>query len=151
MEDLIRLDKSNMYDYFRQTKEFIFIDEIEIIPVKSAIGTKYISGEEWYFKHHFPDNPIMPGVFQMEAMMQTAGLIINTMPEKKDLSVLFHSAKNISVTAMIIPSTTIIAQVDLISYKRGIAKFNGKVFDNTKITSTMEFTLIVPDEIIKIN
>ena len=150
MDKYVKVDKNNMFDYFRQTKEFIFLDEILIIPGKSATAKKYISKEEWYFKYHFPNNPIMPGVFQMEAMMQTGGLIINTLEGKRDLKILFDSAKNVKIISMIKPEMILTTDVKIISYKRGIIKLQGEVKVEDKLMSNMEFTLVAPDELIRI-
>ena len=150
MDEIIKLNRTNMYEYFRQTKEFVFLDEVEVIPGKSALGRKYVSSEEWYFAYHFPGNPIMPGVFQMEAMMQTGGLIVNTLPAKKELSILFDSAKNIKIFSMIRPEDEMLAKVELLSYRRGIIRLTGQVETAGWITAQMEFTLIAPSEVIRI-
>lgn len=85
---MVHLDYRNMQEYFRQTKEFIFLDKVDIEPGESAKGTKLMSSQDWYFQYHFPGNPVMPGVFQMEALMQTGGLIINTLEGKKEIPVI---------------------------------------------------------------
>ncbi len=147
MENYRIINHTNMQKYFRQSKEFIFLDEIEVIAGKSAIGRKYLSEKEWYFPWHFPSNPVLPGVFQMEAMMQTGGVIVNTLSEKQDKAILFESAKNVKIASMLKPNQSFTTYVELLSYKRGIIRLSGKVESQGKITAQMEFTLIVPSEL----
>ena len=53
---MVHLDYRNMQEYFRQTKEFIFLDKVDIEPGESAKGTKLMSSQDWYFQYHFPNN-----------------------------------------------------------------------------------------------
>jgi 3-hydroxyacyl-[acyl-carrier-protein] dehydratase len=147
MSNKIYLDSNeDMYDYFRQTSEFIFLDRIEIEPGVSAVGEKQVK-EDWYFKYHFPGNPIMPGVFQMEAIMQTGGLIINTLPEKKELIQYFGGCKSVKVNESVHPGDILKTYAELKTYKRGIAWFEGKAMLGDKVSCKLTFYLIIPDEL----
>lgn len=148
MSNKIILDcNGDMYDYFRQTKEFIFIDRIEVEPGVRATGIKNVKEEDWYFQYHFPGNPIMPGVFQMEALMQTGGLIINTLPGKKDLKLYFGECKSVRINDSVRPGDTLKAVVELKTYRRGVAWFDAKAMVGEKVSCKMTFSLIAPDEV----
>lgn len=147
MEDKLILDYKNMQEYFRQTKEFIFLDKVEIIPGKSAEGVKLASSQDWYFQYHFPGNPMMPGVFQMEALMQTGGLIINAMEGKKELSLLFGECKSVKIRKSARPGDILKTNVILESYKRGIAWFRAEAYIEGKVSCTMQFSLVAPSEV----
>lgn len=150
MNDKIILTSNNMPPYFRQTKEYIFLDSIEVEPGIKATGTKFVTENEWYFQYHFPNNPVMPGVFQMEIMMQAGGLIINTLTGKKELALMFSECKNARIYQSVRPNTLCEVEVELSSYKRGIAWFHGCITANGKIACKMQFSLIAPDEILSI-
>ena len=146
MEEKVLLIRENMQEYFRQSPEYIFLDYAEISPGKSASAVKMVSEQDWYFKYHFPENPVMPGVFQMEAIMQTGGLIINAMEGKKSLPLLFRSCKSVRIHKEARPGSILKTKTILNSYRRGVAWFQGEAFVGDEVSCTMEFSLIAPDE-----
>ena len=141
------LTYENIPGYFRQSVDYVFLDRVEIIPGVSAEGIKMISGQDWYFKMHFPGNPVMPGVFQMEALMQTGGLIINTMEGKKDLTLMFRECSSARIIKSARPGDILKTTARLLSYKRGIARFKAEATVNDELSCEMEFTHIAPSEI----
>lgn len=147
MEEKVILTSENMKEYFRQSSEYIFLDHVEIIPGKSASAVKMVSAQDWYFQYHFPGNPVMPGVFQMEAIMQTGGLIINALKGKKNLSLLFRSCKSVRIHKAVRPGDVLKTRVILNSYRRGVAWFQGEALVGDALSCTIEFSLIAPDEI----
>ncbi|MCI9478335.1 MAG: 3-hydroxyacyl-[acyl-carrier-protein] dehydratase FabZ [Lachnospiraceae bacterium] len=147
MEETMILDYKNIKSYFRQTVEFIFLDRVEIVPGVSAEGMKLVSAQDWYFKYHFPENPIMPGVFQMEAVMQTGGLIINAMEGKKEFPLLFHSSKSARIYKGVRPGDILKTEVVLETYRRGIARFHGKASVGGELSCELDFSLISSNEL----
>ena len=150
MADHVILNDTNKTEYFRQTEEYIFLDEIDVIPGQSASGVKRIFPNEWYFSMHFPGNPVMPGVFQMEAIMQTGGVIINTQSGEKELELMFLDANTVKIKQSARPGDILKTFVELISYKRGIATFEGKAYTNGVLSCEMNFRLIAPSEMVVI-
>lgn len=148
MKSIVLL-REDMPKYFRQTMEYVFLDKVSIVPGEKAEGEKHITEDEWYFQYHFPGNPIMPGVFQMEAIMQTGGLIINTLPEKEQIKLYFSESKSTKIYGSVVPGDILKTYVEMKSFRRGIAWFDGKVEVNDKITCKMQFSLIAPDELVK--
>ena len=83
---------------------FLFIDEIREIGDDYIVGVKYVKEEEEYFKGHFPSEPIMPGVLQLETMAQTGGvLILNTVENPQDYLTFFMKIDNAKFKRKVIP------------------------------------------------
>lgn len=146
MEEKLILNYENMQAYFRQTTDFIFLDKVEIMPGKSAEGIKLASAQDWYFRMHFPGNPVMPGVFQMEALMQTGGLIINAMEGKKELPLMFGECKSVRIRKSVRPGDILKTHVALQSYRRGVAWFQAEAETEGEVSCTMQFSLVAPSE-----
>ena len=80
----LQLDKNEIYEYQQNREPYLMIDfATEIVPGKSAKGYKYLSKDEWFFKVHWPNDPNMPGMLQIEALVQMSALSILTLPDNK--------------------------------------------------------------------
>ena len=114
---------------------FIFIDEIRELGKDYIIGIKYVRNGEDYFKGHFPNEPIMPGVLQLETMAQAGGvLILSTVENPKDYLTFFLKIDNAKFKKKVIPGDTIVFRLNLISpIRRGLCHMHGKGFVNGKI------------------
>jgi len=114
---------------------FLFIDEIRDIGEDFIIGVKFVNKEEEYFKGHFPSEPVMPGVLQLETMAQAGGvLILNTVENPKDYLTFFMKIDNAKFKQKVLPGDTIIFRLNLISpIRRGLCHMHGTGFVNEKI------------------
>ena len=80
----ISLDKAGIYEYQQNREPYLLIDfATEVIPGKSAKGYKVLKVDEWFFKVHWPNDPNMPGMLQIEALVQMCSLSILTLPGNK--------------------------------------------------------------------
>ena len=143
---MVTLVGDDLKQYFRQTLDFIFIDSVNVEPGESAEGYSLLKSDAWYFDMHFPGNPVLPGVFQMEMIQQTGGLIINTLNDKQKLKLYMYSADDIKFHKAARPGDRLHTLVILQSYRRGIGKFAGSLFINDELSCKMNFVLIAPDE-----
>jgi len=114
---------------------FLFIDEIREIGEDFIIGVKFVSSDEEYFKGHFPDEPVMPGVLQLETMAQTGGvLILSTVPNPEDYLTFFMKIEDARFKQKVVPGDIIIFRLNLISpIRRGLCHMRGVGFVNGKI------------------
>lgn len=144
----IELDYRNILEYTKDVQEYLFVDKVTVEGNK-AVGRKVVSSQDWYFCIHFPGNPIMPGIFIMESIMQTGTFIVTTMPGKKEISLLFDSNESTKFYKGVRPGDTLKTSVEMLSYKRGIVKFVGEGYIEEELVCKMKFTLVVPEELIK--
>ena len=114
---------------------FLFIDEIREIGEDFIIGVKFVRADEEYFKGHFPAEPVMPGVLQLETMAQTGGvLILSTVPNPEDYLTFFMKIEDARFKQKVVPGDTIIFRLNLISpIRRGLCHMRGVGFVNGKI------------------
>ena len=114
---------------------FLFIDEIREIGDDFIVGVKFVKSNEDYFKGHFPKEPVMPGVLQLETMAQTGGvLILSTVTNPEDYLTFFMKIDNAKFKQKVIPGDIIIFRCNLISpIRRGLCHMHGAGFVNGKI------------------
>tara|TARA_B100001758_G_scaffold247927_1_gene268651 strand:- start:24712 stop:26103 length:1392 start_codon:yes stop_codon:yes gene_type:complete len=128
-------NKDEIKNILPHREPFLFIDEIREIGEDYIIGVKFVKEEEEYFKGHFPSEPVMPGVLQLETMAQVGGvLILNTVENPKDYLTFFMKIDNAKFKKKVVPGDTIIFKLNLISpIRRGLCHMHGKGFVNGAI------------------
>lgn len=101
---------------------FLLVDKIIEISESHVVGIKNVTMNESFFSGHFPNEPVMPGVLQIEAMAQTGGiLILSTVEDPENYSTYFLKIDNVKFKQKVIPGDTLILKCSLISpVRRGI-------------------------------
>tara|TARA_Y100000590_G_scaffold439114_1_gene562717 strand:+ start:2166 stop:2627 length:462 start_codon:yes stop_codon:yes gene_type:complete len=141
----MQLNKKEILEYQQNRHPYLMIDFAEeVIPGKSAKGYKDLNDDEWFFKVHWPTDPNMPGMLQIESLVQMCALSLLTMPGNKGKLVYLISADKLKFQKKIVPKDRLIIQTKINSYNRGIAKCQGKGEVNNKIACSAEFTIILP-------
>ena len=124
---------------------FLFIDECEILEKgKKGIASRIFKDNEYFFQGHFPGNPIVPGVIIVEALAQTAGIIVSeSLTEYDKKSVLFMSVNKAKFRKPVIPNDKIIFEVNFINNVKNVYKFFGIAsIENIKV-SEAEFSAMI--------
>lgn len=121
---------------------FLMVDKIIQLTDKFIVGVKNITTNEPYFTGHFPQEPVMPGVLQVEAMAQTGGLfVLAKLDEPERYSTYFLRIDNVKFRHKVVPGDTLIFRVELTSeMRRGIATMRGLAFIGDKVVSEADFT-----------
>tara|TARA_B100000575_G_C23089314_1_gene627966 strand:- start:548 stop:982 length:435 start_codon:yes stop_codon:yes gene_type:complete len=141
----MKLNTEEIKNLIPHRDPFLFVDTCEIIvPGEHGKSNKLFSANEYFFKGHFPDNPIVPGVIIVEAMAQTAGIVVSyKLKEYKEKSVLFMSVNKAKFRKPILPNDQVLFEVKFINSVRDVYKFEGTCFkENTKI-SEAEFSAMI--------
>ena len=109
---------------------FLLIDKIFHLDEETVAGVKNVTMNEPFFQGHFPGNPVMPGVLQVEAMAQIGGiLVLNTVPDPENYWTYFLGIESFRFRKMVLPGDTLVIKCDLLApIKRGIAKMKGQAF-----------------------
>ena len=115
---------------------FLFVDKIIELTDTVIVGIKNVSFNEWFFPGHFPGNPVMPGVLQIEALAQTGGILcINAMP-KGQYDTYFLKIDNCKFKQMVKPGDTMLLKMELTSpIRRGICEMRGTVYVGGKVVT----------------
>lgn len=106
---------------------FLLIDKILELSDSHVVGLKNVSMNEPFFVGHFPKEPVMPGVLQIEAMAQTGGiLVLANVPDPENYSTYFVKIDNVKFKKKVVPGDTIIFKIELIEpIRRGIVHMQG--------------------------
>ena len=121
---------------------FALIDKVISIGSNHIVGVKNVTVNEPFFQGHFPEEPVMPGVLQIEAMAQCGGLfILNTVDEPEKYSTYFMKIDGVKFRQKVGPGDTLIFRVELLApMRRGISSMKGYVFVGEKVVCEAEFT-----------
>lgn len=127
---------------------FALVDKvIEVIPNKRIVGVKCVSKNEDFFNGHFPGQPVMPGVLQLEALAQLAGVILNTAEGVEDGTIgLFGSADGVKWKKPVVPGDQLVMEVEIkkMNLKFGIIKASGKGYtDGDLAVEVGEMTMLL--------
>ena len=120
---------------------FLLIDKIIEIGGNYIVGVKNITANEPFFQGHFPQEPVMPGVLQVEAMAQTGGLLVlNSVDEPERYSTYFMKIDGVKFRRKVVPGDTLIFRLELLApIRRGISTMKGYVFVGDTLVSEAEF------------
>ena len=124
---------------------FLFVDTCEIIiPGDHGKSEKLFSTNEYFFKGHFPNNPIVPGVIIIEAMAQTASIVVSyKLKEFKEKSVLFMSVNKAKFRKPIFPNEKVSFEVNFINSVRDVYKFEGTCYKADVKVCEAEFSAMI--------
>ncbi|TXK37088.1 bifunctional UDP-3-O-[3-hydroxymyristoyl] N-acetylglucosamine deacetylase/3-hydroxyacyl-ACP dehydratase [Pontibacter qinzhouensis] len=124
---------------------FLLIDKIIHLDDTMVAGIKNVTMNEPFFQGHFPNNPVMPGVLQIEAMAQTGGiLVLNAMDNPDDYWTYLLAIDKCRFKRKVVPGDTIIFKCELLApLKRGIAKMAGQAFVNGQLVIEAEMSAMI--------
>lgn len=135
------LNKEEIKNIIPQRDPFLMIDEVEeYVPGESAIAYKNVNEQEWYFKGHFPGNPIMPGVLIAESLAQTGAVAILSMDENKEKNALFGGIDKMKFKRKVVPGDRLKLEVKIIKRKGPIGVGEAIATVDEKIVAKGELT-----------
>jgi len=135
-------DINQISDLLPHRYPFLLVDKIIELTDTFVVGIKNITFNENYFTGHFPDNPVMPGVLQIEAMAQVGGILaLNMQEDPKGWDTYFLKVDKVKFKMKVLPGDTLIMKLELLEpIRRGIVHMFGTIYVGDKIASEGELT-----------
>ncbi len=140
----MKMTKKDIEGIIPHRDPFLLVDEIiNVEPGKTIKGVKYVNGNEYYFKGHFPGNPIMPGVLQVETIAQVGAVAVLMLPENKNKLMLFAGIDKARFKRLVKPGDRLEIEVELTDFRRNIGKAKGKATVDGEIACAVEIMFAV--------
>ena len=135
------LDVNQIRERLPHRYPFLLVDKIIEKGDTHIVGVKNITVNEPFFQGHFPEEPVMPGVLQIEAMAQTGGLLVlSSVEEPERYSTYFMKIDNVKFRQKVVPGDTLLFHVSFVTpMRRGCAIMKGYAFVGDKVVSECEF------------
>lgn len=145
-EEVLSYDIKGIMDLIPHRYPFLLVDKItECVPGKYSKGYKNLTMNEEFFQGHFPNNPIMPGVLQIEAMAQCSAPILLTLDKFKDKLALFAGIENARFKGVVRPGDRLDMEIELLKLKGPIGKSHAKGFVDGKLVVEADMTVCMVD------
>ena len=140
------LDRESIQEYQMNRDPYLLIDFAEeVIPGVSAKGYLDLRDDHWFFKCHWPGDPNMPGMLQIEALIQMCALTVLTLPGNKGKYVYITSANNLKWSRKIVAGDRLDIETKLLSWRRGIGICKGSASVDGEFACCADFNIVMPD------
>lgn len=135
------MDVNRIRELLPHRYPFQLVDKVIEIGANYIVGVKNVTSNEPFFQGHFPQEPVMPGVLQVEAMAQCGGLLVlNSVEEPERWSTYFMKIDGVKFRQKVVPGDTLIFRVEMTApLRRGISTMKGYVFVGEKVVCEAEF------------
>ncbi len=148
------LSKPPLYDINAISKmlphryPFLLVDKVMDLDEKGIVGVKNVTLNEPFFQGHFPDNPVMPGVLQIEAMAQCGGIFaLSSVEDPENYSTYFLKITDVKFKQKVMPGDTVVMELKLLTpIRRGIVHMSGTCYVNGQVVSEAEMMAQVVKE-----
>ena len=147
-EQPTEIDRQRIMEMIPHRDPFLMIDAVtDIVSNERATGIKNVSPDEYYFRGHFPTRPVMPGVLIIEAMAQTAAvLVVHTLgPDFEGKLVYFMSVDKARFRRPVVPGETLHIHVTCQRNRGNVWKFDGKAKVDGKLCAEATFAAMILD------
>ena len=132
-------DSKAILDILPHRHPFILVDQIvECNNQDWIVGLKNVSASEPWFQGHFPGLPIFPGVLQLEAMAQTAGILLNKVTKAEGQVAYYLGVNKAKFRRMVVPGDQLRMEITLLKIRMGMAKVAGRALVNDELACEAE-------------
>ena len=146
----LKFTKEEILKIQKNKGQYLMMDEaFDVIPSVKASSIKHLPDDEWFFKVHWENDPNMPGMLQIESLVQTAALAILSINGNSGKIMYLTKVFNAFFYKKVTPNSIFNSRCFISSYKNGIATCEGKGYVLDKIVCKSEFQIILPEELDK--
>ena len=136
----MKLNREQIQEIIPHRDPFLLIDRVlDLVPGKTTTAEKDVKADEYYFKGHFPDEPIMPGVLIIESIAQTGAITLLTIPGNEGKMVYFGGLRTAKFKRKVVPGDTLRLEVELYKIKEKFGNGFGRAFVGDKLACEAEF------------
>ncbi len=144
MTEVTNLNQAEIKEYLPHRDPFLFLDSMtDIVKGESGIGHYQVTGDEDFFRGHFPGNPVFPGVILVEAMAQAAGVIGCHYRESKDNLIYFMAIDGVKFRRPVKPGDKLEFHVKRLTMRSKVWKFEGKTYANGELATEATLTAMI--------
>ena len=138
---MIQLNTEDIKKILPHRPPMLLVDRIiDLVPFESGIGLKNVTLNEPFFPGHFPGNPIMPGVFILEAMAQVGGIAMLYPEENRGKIALFGGMENVKFKQQVVPGDQLIMKAHIVNVvKKNFGKLHAEAFVDDKLAAQGDF------------
>jgi len=148
-ESLVRdgatLDTMQVMQILPHRPPFLMVDKVTLIDGPRIVAQKNVTMGEPFFEGHFPGHPIMPGVLQLEAMAQVAGILMMRQAENAGKLAYFMSAEDVKWRKPVRPGDILMIEVEMTKARGKIGKAKGRCTVDGELVSEAEVTFMLMD------
>ncbi len=146
-ESLNGLNQEQIKQIIPHREPFLLVDEVIGCTVGQKIkAVKHVTGEEDFFKGHFPEMPVMPGVLQLEALAQAGAVSVLSLDDFKGKIALFGAANNVKFRRQVVPGDELTLEVEMTRLSKVAGKGKGVASVNGEVTCEGELTFVFAKE-----
>lgn len=141
------IDVTRIMEILPHRYPFLLVDRVvEFEPGKRIVGLKNVTINEPFFRGHFPDHPIMPGVLIIEAMGQVGGLLLmDSVEDPREKVVYFMALNSVKWRRPVTPGDQILFEVEMVNLRRSVCKMKGKGMVDGKVVAEAEMMARIVD------
>ena len=139
------IESNEIKNLLPHREPFLFLDKCKIIEIGTkGVGYRKFLPNEFFFKGHFPNLPIVPGVILIEALAQTAGVVVSKgFENEKDKSVLFLTVSDAKFRKPVLPKDEISFAVEISNNVKSVYKFSGVAKQNSTKVCEAKFSAMI--------
>lgn len=137
------LNREQIMEIIPHRAPMLLVDEIAELSEDGAVGTLHLTGEEFFFQGHFPENPIMPAVFQLEALAQVGAVALLSIPEFRGKTAVYTGIDKAKFRAMVKPGDTIRMEISFVKRRGPMAVAAGTVWNGNAKAAEAEIKCAV--------
>ena len=138
---MIQLNTEDIKKILPHRPPMLLVDRIiDLVPFESGVGLKNVTLNEPFFPGHFPGNPIMPGIFILEAMAQVGGIAMLYPEENRGKIALFGGMENVKFKQQVVPGDQLIMKAHIVNVvKKNFGKLHAETFVDDKLAAQGDF------------